>query len=437
MTRRARSARCARPVRRAALLLVWLGLFVLAGGAATAAQEAGPAAQQTDPVVRLGRPAEGETFYSGPSSLLYTIPVNGWAFSSSYSPDELAVRLEILQADSVLASQTLAPKVDGSFTFYAVVNPENFLDPTLQEHDGCFLCHFSTTLELPPGPGVLRVTVTDPAGNQSTAERRISTDHSASVEVPVRVVLDGNPELPLEGVEVSASTRLYLWRTRNARVAVNADGLGFLAVEALSQEPTHYIFQVKPHTHNGVQYHGVEPVEVTLLPGLTAIPEVTLRVWAGTGAIRGQVSAPRGAKSVNGACPGFPPAGWRVRTGVGSGKWGVFFRFDANWQLSGHSRPGCPGGCQAYGSGKPDRPLWEPAGGGKPRAGSSNRTLGGGCRALRGEPIPAFCLGRSRTARSGGGCAAGRRAVPPGRPAGGDDDPGRQCSRILQLCSGG
>ena len=34
--------------------------------------------------ISLVRPGEGETFYAGPSSLLYNIPIHGWVESDLY-----------------------------------------------------------------------------------------------------------------------------------------------------------------------------------------------------------------------------------------------------------------------------------------------------------------------------------------------------------------
>lgn len=259
-------------------------LFLLAGAPPAAAQ-------QTGPQVQIGRPAEGETLYAGPSSLQYNIPINGWAYSDAYDSPQLEVLLEVFSGERLLNSQRLHPNPDGSFLFNGLINPHNSEEVFPAEHAGCAdYCHFSVDLVLPPGALRLRVTATDPAGNQAVDERSITVDLSEIVEIPVRLVLADGSEHSLQGVQVTASTRLYLWRTRHNLAAAGPDGRLDMPVEALSAAPTHYLLQVEPQLVDGVFYSGTEPVEITLAPGVRVETEVVLPVRTQTGRISGQLT---------------------------------------------------------------------------------------------------------------------------------------------------
>lgn len=280
----------------AAAVLLAFGLLTSAAQSDAFGQSAQP---DTGPDVHLGRPAEGETFYSGPDSLLYSLPINGWAFSDSYPPEELEVRLEVIQAHSVLSSQTTHPNPDGSFLFKAEVNSGNTLASFEIAFQGCAdKCHDLSAQQLPVGTFLLRVTATDPGGAQASDQRQVTVDRAAIVEVPVRLVLEEAPagvpaELPA-GIQVNAGTLLYLWRNRGALSTSEAGGLASVPVEALSQAPTHYTFEVQPQVVAGVRYRGLETVEITLLPGQSEIPALTLPVEAQAGQISGQLDAPAG-----------------------------------------------------------------------------------------------------------------------------------------------
>jgi hypothetical protein len=275
----------------AGLLLIAGLLFLLSGGSFGQA-----AAQSPGLTVTIGRPAEGETFYSGPSSLQYNISINGWAFSEAYQSTELEIRLDILQGDSLLSSQVTRPGPDGSFLFNALLNPQNSAQIFPAEHAGCAdTCHFPVELALPAGATVLRVTATDPAGRQASTERRITVDRSTIGEVPVQLVLDGEASYALQGVQVTASTRLYLWRSRNTLAAADEQGLAVVPVEVLSEAPTTYTFRVEPHLLDGVLFSGTAPVTLTLLPGVLQASRVTLHIRAQTGRIEGRLAAPQAA----------------------------------------------------------------------------------------------------------------------------------------------
>lgn len=246
--------------------------------------------------VRIGRPAEGETFYSGPDSLLYSIPINGWAFSEDYPPQELEVQLDVIQNHTLLSSQHTHPNPDGSFLFKAEVNPGNTLASFEIAFQGCAdKCHDLSAQQLPTGAFQLRVTARDPSGAQVSDQRQVTVDRSTVFEVPVQLVLDTVQEeaadrLPA-GIQVSGSTQLYQWRSRGALGTSAAGGRAAVPVEVLSQAPTHYTFEVQPQVVDGVFYRGLETAAVTLLPDQIEPPEITLRVQAQTGRLTGWIDA--------------------------------------------------------------------------------------------------------------------------------------------------
>jgi hypothetical protein len=107
--------------------------------------------------------------------------------------------------------------------------------------------------------------------------------------VPVTVLLAGDSEQAVANVNVTASTRVYLWRARFGHGITNERGAAALQVEALSQSPTTYLFTVESTVVAGVLYEGVESVAVELPPGAASAPPITLTVNAYTGAISGRL----------------------------------------------------------------------------------------------------------------------------------------------------
>ena len=275
-------------VRCCRLLSAWvLAIAVLLAGLHPAAAQGGGLQLQ------IGRPAEGETLYAGPSSLQYNIPINGWAYSERYDSPQLEVLLEVLQNGNVLSTQSVHPNPDGSFLFNAMVNPHNSAQVFPAEHAGCAdYCHFPVDLALPPGALTLRLTAIEPGGTRVVGERHITVDLAEIATVPARLVLIDQSGHSLQGVRVSASTRLYLWRTRHALAAADTYGQVLIPVEVLADAPTRYLFQVEPQLVNGVLFAGTEAVEVTLEPGSDALGEITLPVRTQTGRIEGQIHIP-------------------------------------------------------------------------------------------------------------------------------------------------
>jgi hypothetical protein len=240
--------------------------------------------------ISITRPSEGETFYAGRTTWVYSASIAGWVTSSAYDPAQIDVQLEILQASELLSSLTTQPLADGSFSFDVTVNPQGIQEGTLNREQECGICHHHGEASLPQGPTLLRVTATDPAGRQAVAERNIVVDRSGTATVPVRVVLANDPQKPVANLRVTGSTWLYMWRARSAFDFTDASGQGVVRVEALSEAPTKYLFQVAPAIVDGVRYTSIEPVEVTLPPGAITAPPVTLKVRAQTGQIFGDLN---------------------------------------------------------------------------------------------------------------------------------------------------
>lgn len=256
------------------------------GGPASAAR-----AQAADLMISLTRPWEGETFYAGPSSLQYNFPVSGWVVSQSHDPRDVEVRLDVIQGQTVVSTLTTQPVADGSFAVYLTVNPEGSQWVFPSELLACAdACHYQTELALPPGQVLLHITATDPAGNQVVVERRITIDRADYASVPVQVIVDGAAERSIANIPVKASAWLYMWRARYTLAATDETGLALIRVEALSEAPTQYVVRVEPSVVDGVLYESVQPVAVTLLPGATSTPVLTLHIRGQTGQIVGRLS---------------------------------------------------------------------------------------------------------------------------------------------------
>ncbi len=268
---------------------------ILAVAAASAAQ-----AQSEDLTIHLTHPNEGETFYAGPSSMLYMVPITGSVKSGSFSADQVSVGIAIYQDSSLVLNLAIAPDADGSFEAFAKVNPGSYSQEFAAEFITCGdVCHFNLltqfqrkewipSLDLPQGPMLLVVTATDPAGRVTSVKRNIIVDRSAYAIVPVQVILVENSQQSVENIPIEATTWLYMWRSRTGNGATDSEGLAHVRVEALSQAPTSYRFQVKPLVVNGVFYESITPVDIVLPPSASIGPLVTLQVRARLGTIHGQ-----------------------------------------------------------------------------------------------------------------------------------------------------
>lgn len=257
-------------------------------------------AAQDDPLaVHLEWPNEGETLYAGPTSLLYSVPIKGWVDDLESDPASVTVRLEVLQADEVVGELTQPLQPDGTFEFVVTANPDGSDGNFPAEHLTCsYYCHLPGNMDLPVGVVTLRVTAVTPTNEQAQIERHITVDRSVYTAVPVNVLLADNPDQPVTGVKVNASTWLYMWRSRSFSGASDEQGQALIRAETLTAAPTEYVFQVEPTVVDGVLYEGVTTVDLTLLPGETAVTtSLTLTVKAHTGQIAGTISGSGASES--------------------------------------------------------------------------------------------------------------------------------------------
>ena len=269
------------------------------------------AAQESTLVVHLEWPNEGETFYAGPTSLLYSIPIKGWVEAPGIDLTTITVRLELVQDGEVTGELTGALQPDGTFEFLVTVNPDGSDGRFPSEHLTCGdYCHLPGSLDLPAGAVTLRVTaVSSQTNQQAQGERHITVDRSAYTAVPILVHLADDPDQPVAGVKVSAATWLYLWRSRSFSGMSDAQGQALIRTEALAEAPTDHVFRVEPTVVDGVLYEGVTTAELTLAPGETAVSTpLTLTVKAHTGEVTGNIS---------GLSPTEPRSVWAIRLPTG------------------------------------------------------------------------------------------------------------------------
>lgn len=252
------------------------------------------APQQSEKTVAisLARPGEGETFYAGPSTLLYNIPIHGWVESDLYRSEEIKVVLTIFQNSALVSTHEVYADSSGEYEIYATVNPagstENF---SAIQADCASYCHYLSELVLPAGEMTLKLTAVDPAGNQDSLERHIIVDRSDYAYIPLQIILEDSRSSgrALQNVPVTASTWLYMWRSRHFIASTDDQGKAAIRIEALAESPTHYKLRVEPSVVDGVLYYSDELVDVVLPPGATSGPPVTLDVRTRMGRIIGKV----------------------------------------------------------------------------------------------------------------------------------------------------
>ena len=259
-------------------------------------------AEENNLILVLNLPNEGETFYSGPSSFLYNIPIDGTISSPNHDPSEIYILIEILQNSLVVVSHEMYPDAKGRFRIYAQVNPGAHAEAFAAEFIPCGdTCHghptdqfardtWNPTFALPAGPLTISITATDPNGESVNLQRKITVDRSELAEVEVQLEIINGDGLPIEGIPVSASTWLYMWRSRIYSGGTDGNGLARFQVEALQEKTTKYRFEVKPTVINGIRYESVSAVDVFLPVGDSNAPKVTLQVKASMATISGQVS---------------------------------------------------------------------------------------------------------------------------------------------------
>ncbi len=271
------------------ILLAIAGLFVMRPTAVSA--------QESGMKVAFIRPSEGETFYASPTSPFASTPVTGWVDAGGFDVRQVQVRLEVFQGPKSYGSLTTRPQTNGTFTFDVAVNPERPASKSSGEYACQGNCHAITTLGMPSGKVLLRVTATDPLGRKATAERSVVSDHSGYADVPVHIVAADNPKQSIGELTVVADTWLYQWRARQYTVRADAQGNALLHLEALAQAPTRYVVHIQPIVLNGVFYENREPVQVILPPGATRADPVTLSVESKRGQIQGAVDVPAGSQA--------------------------------------------------------------------------------------------------------------------------------------------
>lgn len=251
-----------------------------------------PASAQSDAlVVEIQWPNQGETVYGGPSSLLYKIPIKGQISSDVFDLRGVDVQLELYKNDIPLGSLRHEGLVDGAFAFDVTVNPHASTEEfTIGFTDCGLLCHSEGELALQPGRLLARVTATAPDGTSVQAERTFTVDIAGTATIPVDVVLATDGQIPVAGVNVSAATWLYMWRSRFGAAQSDAFGRADVRVEALGQAAARYILRVEPTIVDGVLYQGTESITVDLAPGATAAPAIRLAVEGLRGHIEGQLA---------------------------------------------------------------------------------------------------------------------------------------------------
>jgi len=263
-------------------------------------------AESNDLHIELIFPSDGESFYAGPTSMLYSIPIRGWVDSSSFPPQEIDVEARIFQNEQLLVTKRVRPDQTGFFQIEATVNPDAEIEDFPLDHSDCGPeCHYPTDFELPAGKAILEILAIDPDGNQASIRRNIAIDRSGYAIVPVQIVLENNVGESLNNIPIHASTRLYMWRTRYATGSTDKTGYVDLKVEALSLASTHYMFRVEPIIVDGVLYESIAPVNVSLPPGATSASPIELKVRAR----RGQVD---GTFVSSGDMPAFQPEIWAI-----------------------------------------------------------------------------------------------------------------------------
>jgi hypothetical protein len=242
--------------------------------------------------VILNYPTNGETVYTASANfapLFVTGQVN-----STREADNVLVQLSVFPADSDKPDLTLEthPSADGRFNFDLRVNPHGAQPAPLQPGGpDCRVCHeeFQSQGNLPNGIVRLVVRAISPDNETATDERWFRVDTSGSAQMDVRVV-EKDSQQAVAGLPVRANAILYEWRARYAKSETDSEGLAHLTLEALTQASTTYQITVPDTVLNGYYYNAVEPVTITLAPGESSHPAITIQVQLKTSHINGQLT---------------------------------------------------------------------------------------------------------------------------------------------------
>ena len=245
--------------------------------------------------VIIHSPGNGEVVY-GQSAISFPLNVSGRVYHQG-ELSNIKLTLEIYSEDGSLSTVESSPLPNGTFSFVLEGN-HGSTQPISTLRNGisiageapCLTCHKDQFEGYLPDKGMvrLRVTMSTSAGIQASDERVIFVDSGGVAEIPVQVLLDTGQSI--SGLPIRAETRLYEWRGRTFTAISDSKGQASLQVEALSQNPTTYQISVPPTVINGVLYESIDSVQVTLPPGATEAPAVTLHVQLASGEISGHVT---------------------------------------------------------------------------------------------------------------------------------------------------
>jgi WD40 repeat protein len=279
-----------------ALVLNWCPVLPRASGGTTLqvsynnihGEKAGVPQATSNLDVVIATPGNGEHVYT-PQDIITLIPINGNVYSKTYPLTEIELQLEVWAGSDQLAIVSSRPDENGRFSFSATIRPEGSEPyPGFLGRNYCVACHQEAQTILPQGEVRLVVVAVAPDGTRTFDERWAYVDHSQRVILPLQVFKEDGQPAP--NIPVLSETRLYEWRGRTFTAISDSKGQVSLQVEALSQNPTTYQISVPPTVINGVLYESKESVQVTLPPGATTAPTVTLHVQMASGEISGHVT---------------------------------------------------------------------------------------------------------------------------------------------------
>jgi WD40 repeat protein len=241
--------------------------------------------------VVITAPGNGEHLYTHPD-IRTVVPIEGHVFADEIPLNEIKVRLDVWSGKNKVITLSAELGSDGTFSFPVNIRPgggEPFPDLDGQKFY-CLNCHKEGAATLSSGETLLVVSATAPDGASVSDRRIIHVDQSDSIAIPVHILLEDGQ--PVSGIPVQASARLYEWRGRTFTSLSNKSGEAVVEVEVLSEIPTTYQIEVPSVVLDGSLFEGLRPVEVTLAPGATTAPPVTINVRALTGELSGQLVGP-------------------------------------------------------------------------------------------------------------------------------------------------
>lgn len=224
-------------------------------------------------------------------NIISPLPIAGQVYSARDDVVDVEVKLEVWSGADKIATYITQPRSDGQFHFNTFFGKKDTQIKMPMEQRICGACHNDNVDEellILSGEIHIIVTAVTPGGKQAMDERWIHVDRSSSIISTVSV-RDGLTGQPVAGLEVQASTVFYDWRDRINTGITDINGIASIPIEVSSETFTNHTFQVLPSNLHGVEYKSVEPVIVTIPPGATGIPEVSLTVQSNTGKISGQI----------------------------------------------------------------------------------------------------------------------------------------------------